>query len=574
MSHTKPHSINFKKQLSDVWLKAAILGSTWAASEIILGSFLHNLRIPFNGNILTAIGLILMISASYIWKDKGLFWRSGLICALMKTMSPSAIIFGPMIAIFAEAMLMEISIRTLGRNALGFIVGGALAMSWILVQKIVNFIIFYGLNIVEVYSNLMVFAERQLHTQFDMVWLPIFALLILYIIFGVIAVWIGMSIGKKLLSRKELETIKATSSNSFFQHSDTKDFPYSLVWLILNFTILVLMLFIINVAPIYVWISITFLIIFIWTRRYQRAIKQLSKPKFWLFFVIITMLTAFVMTYIQDETWTKGLIIGLQMNFRAAIVIVGFAVIGTELYNPRVRDFFSKSSFKQLPVALELAFDTLPSIISNLPEVKQFFKQPVQVISQLMGQAELRFLELKKINRPLIFILKGALSGGKTTFLMELIQSLKHKNLMISGFYSPRILNNNETTGYHLNMIETGFTYPFLTKSDIKTSDIGIFKVDDNTLRIANQYLKSLNRDSTQLVIIDEVGRWELQHKGWYESIEYLNQQAIPQLWVVRDSFVEDVKSGFSLNNTVIIDCKRDHINDATNLILSRLNIN
>ena len=36
-----------------------------------MGKFLHNLRVPFSGHILTAIGLIILISASYRWKDKG-----------------------------------------------------------------------------------------------------------------------------------------------------------------------------------------------------------------------------------------------------------------------------------------------------------------------------------------------------------------------------------------------------------------------------------------------------------------------------------------------------------------------
>ena len=88
------------KVLSDIWLKASVLGCLWASSEIVLGSFLHNLQVPFSSNFLTGIGIILLISVSYIWKDKGLFWRSGLICALMKSVSPSAVIFGPMIAIF------------------------------------------------------------------------------------------------------------------------------------------------------------------------------------------------------------------------------------------------------------------------------------------------------------------------------------------------------------------------------------------------------------------------------------------------------------------------------------------
>ena len=120
-------------RLSEKWIKASIAGTIWAASEIVLGSFLHNLRVPFTGNILTAIGLVILISISYTWTDKGLFWRAGLICALMKTMSPSTMIFGPMIAIFTESLLLELSVRLLGKTIPGYIIGSMLAMSWVLV---------------------------------------------------------------------------------------------------------------------------------------------------------------------------------------------------------------------------------------------------------------------------------------------------------------------------------------------------------------------------------------------------------------------------------------------------------
>ncbi len=223
------------KQLSEVWLKAAILGATWAASEIILGSFLHNLRIPFKGNILTAIGFILMISASYKWKDKGLFWRSGLICALMKVMSPSAVIFGPMIAIFMESVLLEFSVRIFGRNLIGFLLGSALAMTWVLVQKIVNFILFYGFNIVDIYTQLMNFAEKQLNIQFDLVWMPVIILGIIYILFGAVAVFVGIKIGKSLINETETPQFETRQNSLNFLPNKTNNFPYSISWLFSNF---------------------------------------------------------------------------------------------------------------------------------------------------------------------------------------------------------------------------------------------------------------------------------------------------------------------------------------------------
>lgn len=384
-------------QLSDVWLKASILGSTWAVSEIILGSFLNNLRVPFNGNILTAIGLMLMIAASYKWKDKGLFWRTGLICALMKTLSPSAIIFGPMIAIFMEAVLLEISVRLLGKNVLGYIVGAALAMSWILVQKIINMLLFYGNNIIDVYTELMKFAERQLKTNFDLVELPLIILLGLYILFGLISVYFGMKIGKKLLDVSTPIIENNTQKTFDFFPKKTDHFPYQIPWLIFNFLALIGMLIVINFTPIYIWTISTLIVITIWITRYKRALKQLSKPKFWTFFIIITLLTAFLITGIQSEynKWISGLIIGLQMNFRAAIVIVGFSVIGQELYNPKIRNYFSKTAMKQLPIALEFAFDSLPDVVKNLPDIKSIFKNPIGIMHAMVYQAEQKFNALR-----------------------------------------------------------------------------------------------------------------------------------------------------------------------------------
>lgn len=566
--------ISISKQISEVWLKAAILGATWAASEIILGSFLHNLRIPFNGNILTAIGFILMIAASYKWQDKGLFWRSGLICALMKTMSPSAVIFGPMIAIFMESVLLEISVRTIGRNVLGFLVGASLAMSWILFQKMANFIIFYGFDIVSIYKQLMGFAGKQLNWNIDMVWSPIILLLFVYLLFGVVAVYFGMKIGKNLDQKNQENELKLKAYQFDFLPKQNQQFNYSLTWLFFDFVVLVGMLFLINKSPLYVWIPATIVVIGTWALRYKRGLRQLSRPSFWFWFAIITMLTAFAVTGMKDEDgkWTEGLIIGLKMNFRAAIVIVGFAVLGTELYNPKIRNFFAKTSFKQLPIALELAFESLPMVIYHLPEVKTFFTQPGAVIRNLVQLAENRFKELQ-INRNII-ILTGNYAQGKTTRLQEIIHLLKKKKLNLEGFFAPRLMEEEQTIGYDLTDVNTGETLPFLRENKgINPIDIGKFAVEEETIQF---FSKKINRDYHQktILFIDEVGRWEIQEKGWFDTLQQIQSQThLIQIWVVRRDFVPSVVEKFSLKNPLIIDIEIQNLNESLELILSNLEI-
>ena len=224
--------MNKISHLSDKWIKSAILGTVWASSEIVLGSFLHNLRVPFSGNILTAIGIIILISAHYMWDEKGLFWRAGLVCALMKTMSPSAVIFGPMVAIFAESLLLEFSTRILGRTVAGFLLGAMLAMSWNLLQKIFNYIIFYGYNIVEVYKNLMIYAEKQLGLQFDAVWTPLIILLAVYALFGAFSALVGIRTGRRMKASKFTSGDFEKYSEPLDAKRKSSDFHYSLAWLV------------------------------------------------------------------------------------------------------------------------------------------------------------------------------------------------------------------------------------------------------------------------------------------------------------------------------------------------------
>jgi len=61
-------------------------GGALAAVEIIAGSFLHNLRMPPRGHVLSCIGAALLV-ASHRNGRKGLLWRAGLICAVMKSVS-------------------------------------------------------------------------------------------------------------------------------------------------------------------------------------------------------------------------------------------------------------------------------------------------------------------------------------------------------------------------------------------------------------------------------------------------------------------------------------------------------
>ncbi len=439
-------------RLSEKWIKASIAGTMWAASEIVLGSFLHNLKVPFSGNLLTAIGIIILISVSYLWREKGLFWRAGLICALMKSMSPSAVIFGPMIAIFTESVLLELSLRLMGRTFAGYAIGSMLAMSWNLVQKIFNYIIFYGSNIIEVYANLLRFAQKQLNIKTEIIWMPIIVLLVVYALFGLLASITGIRVGRKMLSQplQDSSLIFKQPSGEVIRKDD-KVFNYSITWLIINIVLIISSFILLSKSDWVIWSSAITVIVIIWSVRYKRALRQLSRPKFWILFVFITLVTAFVFTKAQpgENSVITGLLTGIQMNFRAVVVIVGFSVLGTELYNPAVRTFFLRTSFKNLPLALELSAESLPLFIANIPDFKSLIKDPVSIFSLVISHADKRLNEIREQEDPCgnVFIITGSIRGGKTRYTKKLIDLLSGNEIKIGGILSERLMDGEYYNG-------------------------------------------------------------------------------------------------------------------------------
>ncbi len=51
-------------------------------------------------------------------------------------------------------------------------------------------------------------------------------------------------------------------------------------------------------------------------------------------------------------------------------------------------------------------------------------------------------------------------------------------------------------------------------------------------------------------LIVDEIGPFELQGKGWAKAVSKIRHELdIPMLWVVRNQLVEDVINHFKIDN-------------------------
>lgn len=377
-----------KEDNNNIWLKSAVIGSLWASVEIIMGSFFHNLQLPFAGTLLAVFTVIFIVAVLQLWNQTGIIWRAGLICALMKSISPSAVILGPMTGIFFEAVLLELFIFIFGRNIIGYIIAGAMAVFSALLHKLLTLLIIYGWDSVKIIANLYRYAMKQLHVENVN---PLHALIILtsiYAFLGIFAAIVGYIIGQKAKQRKTSSSIEEkidfSEADNFFGFNENQKFSVLLLWL--NITLVITGMIIINYFGLFYGSGFAIIYVVFNSIRYKNAFRQFKRPFLWLQLIILTVLASLFYTKTEAHSLfnTEGLLIGLNMSVRALIVILGFSSISVELRNPIVKTVLYKRGFSQLYNSLGLAFSALPSIIANVSKPKQIFKKPFKTIVEIL----------------------------------------------------------------------------------------------------------------------------------------------------------------------------------------------
>ncbi|MBC8320561.1 MAG: hypothetical protein H8E34_07555 [Bacteroidetes bacterium] len=389
------------KNNDDLWLKAAVVGGLWAALEIIIGSFLHNTRLPMAGTTLAFAGTVLLIGYYQLWPQKGLIIRAGLITAIMKSVSPSAVILGPMTGILLEAMLIELVILIAGNNIFSYVMAGILSVSTALFHKIVSLLIFYGFDLIKVYLNIINFALKQLKMSETAPKQVLLVLLLFYFVLGFTAAILGYYIGKKAVaikssSRNFVLDNKINNRSDFFDIN--KNYRTSIGLLIFHLIAIPMGLYLLNFHDLIFGLSFIIFYLLIFGYMYRYALRRLRKPVFWSQLIIIVLLSAlFWDTGSYNPTWFNlvGLYKGMEMVIRALFIVVAFSSISVELKNEKVRNFLMKVGFGKYYQSIGLAFSALPTMISLLPKSKQIIAHPVRSLLLPLTMAN-QWLELFK----------------------------------------------------------------------------------------------------------------------------------------------------------------------------------
>ena len=189
----------------------AVFGALWGTLEITLGAYMHVLFPPLAdtfliGVIMAGLGSVIVLVGRYFVPHTGAAVAIGIITALLKALSLGGVQIGPMVAIVAEALLIELALLGVRQPSLWrSILGGALAVSWNFFHKFVMMRLLYGRRIGEVYTQMVQDGSAFLGLDVRYAVAIIVVLLLVRVAVGALAGWLGWDLGR-LVSRRLART--------------------------------------------------------------------------------------------------------------------------------------------------------------------------------------------------------------------------------------------------------------------------------------------------------------------------------------------------------------------------------
>ena len=124
-----------------------------------------------------------------------------------------------------------------------------------------------------------------------------------------------------------------------------------------------------------------------------------------------------------------------------------------------------------------------------------------------------------------IFIVTGKVHSGKTTFLSRLTDRLRMEHIAMAGFLSHGAFSENRRSSFTLVNIQNGAQILLATIEKCEGwIPFGSFFFNPEALREGEKIIRKGLDQRTDLVVLDELGPFELEGGGWTGILELLEK--------------------------------------------------
>ena len=148
-------------------------------------------------------------------------------------------------------------------------------------------------------------------------------------------------------------------------------------------------------------------------------------------------------------------------------------------------------------------------------------------------------------------IITGERGAGKTTLAAAVVERLRAADMRVGGILAPGVYRDGRRYSFEVLAVATGERRP-LSARDPEPGWIEeqCFWVDPAGYALGNAALAAGDAD---VVVVDEVGPWELAGSGWAARLDALAAGDVPLLLVVRGKCLFDVVTRWGLEPAAII---------------------
>ena len=177
---------------------------------------------------------------------------------------------------------------------------------------------------------------------------------------------------------------------------------------------------------------------------------------------------------------------------------------------------------------------------------------------------------------PLVFIVTGRRGEGKTSFVSGLTAGFAEMNLMPDGILALTSPGKEIPGRYTLKHIQSGRMIPLCSRKQVRGwQKTGPFYFNPQALEAGNRILTHPGIKNNDLIILDEIGKFELEGRIWAESLTWLLLNvSCPLIITVREALVEQVIGHWNLSAVEIVHISKTTPPDISVEIVKRIKIN
>lgn len=139
-----------------------------------------------------------------------------------------------------------------------------------------------------------------------------------------------------------------------------------------------------------------------------------------------------------------------------------------------------------------------------------------------------------------IFIISGEKKTGKTFLLKKLISVLADTGFKQKGFYSQ---HDEISDKYYIKNIQTDERVLLMTRTGPPEEKPGHFRIYETGIRAGTDWMSSVKNNNTDVLVLDEIGYYELNGMVWHELFTNAVKSSNPLIFTTKTRYLSEIIS-------------------------------